>query len=193
MSWVISIDESGNLGRDTRFFTIAATIIRRPRHLKKVYEIIPKTGIESKYYNTSKDVIKTILEEFAKSDAKIAYVVVDKYNNKGVHYRKAGNNLYRAVLCELFSIIAGYLPKSELEIILDKNSFISLNDANNLANQMVKEQRCTVGRFEKKDSGQSPCLQIADYIAGAVFHHYEYDEKTPFDLIEQKVVVARKD
>lgn len=50
MTWVVSIDESGNLGKEGRYFSIAATIVMRPRHLMPAWKAIPKTRIESKFY-----------------------------------------------------------------------------------------------------------------------------------------------
>lgn len=43
MTWVISIDESGNLGRDSRFFVMAATVVMRQRYLLSVSKIFLST------------------------------------------------------------------------------------------------------------------------------------------------------
>lgn len=188
MSWLISIDESGNLGRDTRFFTMSAIIIRRANHLKSVHKIIPKTGIESKFYNTSEDVIASILKEFATCDVRIVYMAVDKHNYKSKYY---GNNLYKAVLSELLDSISDLLRHNDLRILLDRSSFISIKDAKNLAMNVLSRNRCTLISIDKKESEQSPCIQIADYIAGTVFRRYEYENQKLFGIIEKKIVVAR--
>ena len=193
MSWVVAIDESGNLGKDTRFFTMSATIVRRANHLKSVYKKIPKTGVESKFYNTEASIISGILDEFASSQAKIAYSSVDKHDYKGRFYGKSGNALYTAVLSELLESISEHLGPSELEILIDKSSFVSLSELSALATRSLSEHGCTLRKIDKKDSEQSPCVQVADFIAGTVFRHYEYGDEEMFSKIRQKVVVARTD
>ena len=193
MSWVVAIDESGNLGKDTRFFTMTATIARRANHLKSVYRKIPKTGIESKFYNTERTIISGILDEFVSSDAKVAYVSVDKHDYKGRFYGKSGNALYVAVLSDLLESVSEALGPTELEIVIDKSSFISLSDLRALATRSLSEHGCTLRKIDKKDSEQSPCVQVADFIAGTVFRHYEHGDEEMFSKIRQKVVVARTD
>jgi len=193
MSWLVSIDESGNLGKDSRFFTMSAIIVRRANHLKKVYKKIPKTTIELKFYNTSENIISIILDEFANAEVKIAYIAVDKHNHKNRHYGKRGNVLYTAVLSDLLDSIGEVLGPTELEILIDKSSFVSQSELRSIALMTLTAHGCIVKRIDKKDSEQSPCIQVADFIAGAVFRYYEYDEKHLFGKITKKVVVARTD
>lgn len=53
MTWAISIDESGNLGKDSRYFVMAATVVMRQRHLLSVSKKIPRQREESKFYNST--------------------------------------------------------------------------------------------------------------------------------------------
>lgn len=83
MSWVVAIDESGDLGKGTRYFCMAALIVRRPRHLRKAYDSIPKRGYESKFSNSSDEEISLILRSVAEVDVRIVYSAVDKYDYNG--------------------------------------------------------------------------------------------------------------
>ena len=57
MTWLIAIDESGDLGRDSRFFTIAAIVVRRVRSLDPVFKKIPTKREESKFHNSTEQEI----------------------------------------------------------------------------------------------------------------------------------------
>ena len=83
MTWAISIDESGNLGRDSRYFVMAATVVMRQRYLLSASKKIPKYRDESKFYNSTETEIMDDLEEVSRCNVSIVYVVVAKYDYSG--------------------------------------------------------------------------------------------------------------
>ena len=176
MSWLVAIDESGDLGKDSRFFVMAAIIVRRANNLKQVSKVIPRSNKESKYYNSSENTVGRILAAFAESEVRIVNVVVDKHDHKQPLYGKCGNDLYQAVLSELLDAVSALLTGSELHILLDMSSFIQKKDLVLLANDIVKSNGCFLHNNDKVISEQSNCIQIADFIAGTIFRCFEKDK-----------------
>ncbi len=68
MTWLVSIDESGSLGRDSRFFVMAAVIVMRPRSLLNVAKQIQKLYFESKFYNSTREEITNVLRTLSECD-----------------------------------------------------------------------------------------------------------------------------
>jgi len=193
MSWVVAIDESGDLGRGTRYFCMAALIVRRPRHLRKAYDSIPKIGHELKFSNSSDEEISLILHKIAEANVRVVYSAVDKYDYNGRFYGLLGNDLYQAVLSELLDAIGSVTPNSDVDILLDRCRFLSLLDLRKIASAKMAIHGSQLKRCEKKDSGGTPCIQIVDYIVGAIGRHLNRDDNTFIKIIENRVVVARTD
>ncbi len=192
MTWLVSIDESGNLGRDTRFFVMAAVVVMRPRLLSSVAKKIPKQRDESKFYNSNEDEILDVLGELSKCNASIVYVVVDKYDYKGKHYGIRGNKLYEAVLRELFIEAFGIVKKSDVNVLLDRSPFIPLSTVRAMANDAAISEGCNLMRCDKVTSHQSSCVQIADFVAGAIHRNYEDGNPHFMEIIRDKISVARR-
>ena len=193
MSWVVAVDESGNLGKDTRFFTMAAIIMRRPRHLKKAYDSIPKKDYESKFYNSSNEEIKNVLQNIVQSDVKIVYSSVDKYDHEGRLYGVYGNTLYKSVLSELLGNVGSIIPNGDVELMIDRSRFLTLEELRSIARLQFADHGCQLKRCEKKNSEDTPCIQIVDYVVGALGHQFNNRDDTFSNIIQQKVVVARTD
>ena len=193
MSWVVAIDESGNLGKETRFFSMAALIMRRPRYLKKVYNSIPKKECESKFYNSSDEEIIEVLQSITQADVRIVYSSVDKYDHKGRFYGILGSVLYKSVLSELLGDVGSIIPNSDVELMVDRSRFITLDELRDIAASQFSAHGSQLKRCEKKNSDETPCIQIVDYVVGAIGHQLIHGDKTFTDIIQQKVVVARTD
>lgn len=193
MSWVVAIDESGDLGKGTRYFCMAALIVRRPRHLRKAYDSIPTRGYESKFSNSSDEEISLILRSVAEVDVRIVYSAVDKYDYNGRFYGLLGNALYKAVLSDLLDAVGTVVPNCDLDILLDRCRFLKPSEFKDIARSKMTPHGCKIKRCDKRNSEDTPCIQIADYIAGAVWQQLNYNNESFIAIIQEKVVVARTD
>ena len=192
MTWLIAIDESGDLGKDSRFFTMAAMVSIRSRNLISVSKTIPKHTNDPKFYNSSDSEILTVLDSISQSKVELFYVTVDKHNYSGKYYGLYGNALYVAVLKELLDDVLIRLSKRDVRVMLDDCSFISASDFNKLVKTIATKNNCNIMNCEKKPSQQSKCIQIIDYIVGSIWRLYERSNPTYLDKLVDKVSVARK-
>lgn len=104
-----------------------------------------------------------------------------------------GNNLYRAVLSELLDLIGETVPNSDVQLMLDRCRFISIDELRDIATSKMLAHGCQLKRCEKRNSDETPCIQVIDYIVGAINHDMNNNERTLTDIIREKVVVARTD
>ena len=191
MTWLVSIDESGSLGRDSRFFVMAAIVTMRSRLLSSVVKKIPKKSEESKFYNCTDDQIMKILKELSNCNVSIVFVVVDKHDYKGRYYGIYGNKLYETVLRELLAEAFAIVGKSDVNVLLDRSSFISLITVRNVAEDVAEPEGSNIMRCDKVTSHQSSCVQIADFVAGAIRSYVNGDTRF-IELISSKISVARR-
>ena len=187
MTWVISIDESGNLGHSSRFFVMSAVIVMRPRHLLNVSKLIPKYKSESKFYNSTDDEICQILKEFNHSSARVVYVVVDKYDHTSSWYGHYGNELYEMVFDKLMGLAFEEVEGSDSNVFLDRSTFLKLQQFRDIVNENASKHNCHVKKCEKVTSQQSKCIQIADYIAGTIYRYSENGDERFIGLIKEKI------
>ena len=74
------IDESGDLGSaGTRYFSMAAIIMLRPRDLKKASKLLPKDD-ERKWHNSLPVFRNQILQTLSELRFDVVYTTVDKNN-----------------------------------------------------------------------------------------------------------------
>lgn len=192
ITWAISIDESGNLGKYSRYFVMAATVVMRQRYLLSVSKKIPKHRDESKFYNSTEEEIMEILRELAMSNVGIIYVVVDKYDYTGKFYGMHGNSLYEAVLRELLVDTFTFVNSGDVNVFLDRSSFLTLNSFRAIAGEIALSVGCNLKKCDKVTSHQNKCVQIADYVAGAISRNYEDNDPHYLDVIKEKISFARK-
>ncbi len=193
MTWAISIDESGNLGKDSRYFVMAATVVMRQRHLLSVSKKIPRQREESKFYNSTEEEIMEVLTELSVSNVRIVYVVVDKYDYTGRFYGMHGNTLYEAVLRELLAEAFSMVKGGDANVFLDRSSFVTLSSFRAIAGEIAASAGCNLKKCDKVTSHQNRCVQIADYVAGAINRNYEDGDSHYMDVIREKISIARKD
>lgn len=193
MTWAISIDESGNLGKDSRYFVMAATAVIRQRHLLSVSKKIPRQREESKFYNSTEEEIMEVLRELSMSNVRIVYVVVDKYDYTGRFYGLHGNSLYEAVLRELLAEAFATVKGGDANVFLDRSSFVTLSSFRTIAGEIAASVGCNLKKCDKVTSHQNRCVQIADYVAGAINRNYEDGDPHYMDVIREKISIARKD
>ncbi len=192
MTWAISIDESGNLGRDSRYFVMAATVVMRQRYLLSASKKIPKHRDESKFYNSTETEIMDVLEEVSRCNVSIVYLVVDKYDYSGKYYGIHGNDLYEVVLRDLLSEAFSVVNGGDANVFLDRSSFVTLGSFRAIAKEIAIAKGCNLKKCDKVTSHQNKCVQITDYVAGAINRNFEDDDPHYMDVIREKISIARK-
>ena len=192
MTWLIAIDESGDTGKDSRFFTMAAVIAMRTRHLLPAVKAIPTGVREFKIYLASSDDVVEVLRVMAECPVNIVYVTVDKHDYKSKYYGMYGNRLYSAALQELLQSVMQTLRGHDINVFVDDSSFITLSELKFMTDVISRQSGCRVKRCEKAVSHHNKCIQIADLVVGAVQRYLEYEEVSFIDTIAKKISVARK-
>jgi len=179
----VYIDESGDLGfslKSTQFFVVAYLNLEHPfemeiamkRQLKRLHEKRKYArGYNELKYSKSRDMHAcnpTILYN---------YVIVDK--------------VMRAVLPSVDSndklniIVDKSLPRSSREAF----NIYARNKASWLLTMWEKEYPIELSAIEVRheNSQKEPCLQAADFLAGACFCKYERNNDCYYQLFENKV------
>ena len=192
MTWLIAIDESGNLGSDSRFFSMAAIITRRVRSLEPVFKKIPTKRDESKFYNSTESEIYGVLSSLMETDTIVVHIVVDKYDYTSIYYDKRGNDLYRSVLRDLLDRSLESISGHDTTVFLDRSRFVSLDELQSMARKSASSYNCNIIRCEKQTSHQNKCIQVADYVVGAINRYYENGDERFVPLLSKKISFARK-
>jgi len=186
---LIAIDESGDTGPNgSRFFVMAAVVSIRSRHLLKAYKAIPTGANEIKFYDATRDERIRVLREIANADVKIVYVCV----NKESHYKQNNdsNELYQDVLNVVIRCAQKKSTCRDINVWVDDSSFIKNDDLKNMAKEISKDVGRNVKRCSKVSSEK--CVKIADYVAGSISAKYERENDEFFNIIKEKISVARE-
>ena len=126
MTGLIAIDESGDLGpHGTKYFAIAAIVVLRARNLKRAADLLPN-DVEIKWHNATPQMRIDILTAMSEVRFRAVYTVVDK-NNPDDHHPIYGKELYERTLRQVLSDAMSIAPCRDLNIWIDKSSFISLD------------------------------------------------------------------
>jgi len=191
MTGLIAIEESGNLGeKGTRYFVMVAIVSRRSRQLLSTYKKIPKKDYESKFGNSSDEERKEVLTEIIDSDTQIVYVCIDKDNwNEPYRY---GNILYQKTLETLMECAMSTAPFKDMKIVVDESRSIKIGDMRAVSETISSKLGKNVKSCSKVSSSSNKCIQIVDYVAGAIWTKYEKNDSEYFDIIEEKISLARE-
>jgi len=191
MTGLIAIEESGNLGPGgTRYFVIAAIISKRSRHLLSTYKRIPKKDYEAKFSNSSDDEKTEVLTEMMDSDVQVVYLCIDKSNWREPY--RSGNILYQKALETLMESAMNVATFKDVNIVVDESRFIKIGDMRAIADAVSAKFEKNVKRCDKVSSSSNKCIQIVDYVAGAIWIKYEKNNPAFYEIIKGKVSVARE-
>jgi len=191
MVGLIAIDESGDTGENgTRFFVIAAIVSRRSRKLLSTYKKIPIKDYESKFSNSSNEERIGVLTEMGDSDMQIVYVCIDK-NNWREPYTHS-NILYQKALETLMECAMSVADFKDMKIVVDKSRFIKIEDMRAVSKTISTKLGKNIKGCDKVLSSSNKCVQIVDYVAGAIWTKYEKNNPEFFEIIEEKISVARE-
>jgi hypothetical protein len=199
---MIYLDESGDLGfgpRASRYFILAAIIARDPEQVRmcikrvrrqklpKKYKKIP----ELKFHNSSQTIRRRVLDCVARTDTDIAYAVLRKHQ---VYERlkSAPSILYNYITGSLISkIITAYALESPVKVFVDRSLYgLEREHFNNYLTW-----KACLGNYSEElnieppeivhiDSRQDRCIQMVDFVAGAIGHRYYSEDSSYYDTIE---------
>ena len=191
MTGVIAIDESGDLGSGgTVCFSMAAIVMMRSRHLMRVAKMIPDDGLEHKWGNTGDDQRRELFRALGESQFNVVYSVVNKNQPASGRYIY-GNQLYEMFLRRVLADAMSTLQCRDVNIIVDRSRFITLDRLRAIAQDEATKAGVNIKKCEKITSQQNKCIQIVDYVAGAVRSSMESGDDT-LSILDGKISVARR-
>ena len=162
----------------------------RNRKLKKAMRTIP----EIKFYRTNRELRMYLLKCLSKTDAEIAYIVLEKaqvYDNLRHHKDKLYNYVIGFLLRRYFFRLNG----EQITLIVDKhhqNRQIIDNFNKYIPYKTDSTNKNIDLRIAHADSQRDKCLQATDFVAGAIFQKYEHGDNTYYRQIEEMIVRREK-
>lgn len=199
MTSTVSLDESGNVGSQGRYFVISALIVKRTSDLNKSFKILDmmrkKRGRkkdsdpEVKFSNSYPDERLKVLESLSESSISIVYVVIDKKKSK-LYANTHNCQLYRAAVNEILPLIGKALETNDVALNFDENLCISMKDLIEIVNNMLQGRN--VKSVKKVRSFADKAVQLADFIAGSVREKYENGVNEYIAVIEEKISIAHE-
>lgn len=208
-SRTLVFDESGNLGSSGRYFVISCidTTERKLLHnimkkrLLKHKRDFPKvitSGFEVKAKDANKTIKLDILKIITREEFKISYIVADlKHVLPRLLVDK--NSFYNYLLKLLIDkIVTDDFSDKNINFRLDNktNKTIKVKSQNSF--QEYINLRLNYDRLLNLDidvkyidskSGDGFIVQAADYVANAIYSHYEYNNSEYFNVIKPAIKI----
>ncbi|UOE54908.1 DUF3800 domain-containing protein [Cytobacillus oceanisediminis] len=202
---ILNFDESGNLGKQGRYFTIAC--IEMP-FTKPLSNVMKKTVLKVKKEFTrfenvdeikasdSNPIIKDyFLRKIASKDLNIRYIVADLHHVKS-KLLEDENLLYNYMLKFIIEPVAMRRGLKHLVINLDKRT-IKVESTNSFENYIKIRLNYDLNldldiEVRYIESQNSYPIQAADFVANAINSKYEHGHNYNYDLISSKVVQSER-
>jgi hypothetical protein len=204
---MIYLDESGDLGfkpRSSKFFVLAAIITRDPEKVRRCIKRVRqqklpkkyKTVPELKFHNSSQTIRKRVLDCVAGTDTDIAFVILHK-NQVYERLKSKPSILYNYLTGSLIAkIIIAYKLEGQVRVIIDKSlyGFERENFDNYLTwkaclGNHSEEQSIDPPEIVHIDSRQDRCIQVADFVAGAINHKYTMNDPSYYSAIGPRISI----
>lgn len=195
----IFLDESGDLGfskKSQQYFVIAILITKdkkpiencikrvRQRKLPKKYRRIP----ELKFRNSNRIIRKSVLKCLSKRDVEISYILLNKrrvyrrlQDKKNIVYNYITSFLLQKVLSE---------ESDKIEFVVDRlYTKRNREEFNSYINYKIRRvlRRTIKISIEHKNSEEERCLQAVDFVAGAIYRKYVFDDESYYSIIRDKI------
>lgn len=195
------LDESGNLGKAGRYFTIAAI---ETTNVKPLMNVMKKTVLKAKQRFTKFQNAKEIkasdssaivkeyfLRKIASKDIHIRYIVADKKQVKK-ELLDDENLLYNYMLKFLIVPVAKTKGLKKLVINLDKRS-IKVKSSNSFEDYIKIVLRYEMGLnieiiVNYVESHNCYAIQASDFVANATYTKYEHNYDLFSKVIEKRIV-----
>ncbi len=198
------LDESGELGFNfnkgsTKFFTITLLIcgVREEQELQRVIKKIRKRVLrkelkksnEIKWNNSSDDIKKKIFERIERINFEVFTIILDK--SKVYDYLKDKKHKLYNYLSNL--IIAECSIDGKFELIVDrsKNKRSLRDDFDNYIRNNLKRE-CSNLIIQHVDSKSNGGLQVLDFISGAIFNKYEFNNLEFYNKIKERITTEKE-
>lgn len=197
---MLIFDESGNLGKDGRYFVIACidTYNARSLHVKMKKKLLdaklkkpelPVDGFEIKANKADKSTKLSILTGIAEKELYISYIVADLHHvfpklldDKNCFY----NYMIKLIVDDM---IKDNFTSKKLLLRLD-NKTVKVKSENTFKeyiNIHLNYERTLNLELDAKyidsKSAEGFVIQAADYVANAIYAYYEYGNSTYFDAL----------
>jgi len=198
---ILNFDESGNLGKKGRYFTIACIETTNSKPLKNVMKkSILKTKKSFDKYKSYKEikasdanpVVKDyILRKIISKEIQIRYIVAD-LNHTKKELIEDENLLYNFMLQYLIIPVAKKRNTDQLEINIDMRT-IKVNSVNSFQDYIKLKIKYELGldvdiKVKYFESHNSYAIQAADFVANTVNSFYEYKNNYHYyDILKDKV------
>ncbi len=206
----IFIDESGDLGfssKSSQNFVVAYIIPERPNVLRKKLNKARKTLFkksynkpEFKFSRDSERVKQKVFKELSKYPMDIGLVVIDKSAVKS-SLRNKPKILYNYLVVDsvtnniLYALQTLQMPETtSITIQIDKSltkeaierfdKYFEKKTSWVSSNMGYSPRRVKVNH---ENSYDDPCIQAADYIAGAAFRKFERNDSTYYGMLKDKI------
>lgn len=198
------LDESGELGFNfnkgsTKFFTITLLIcgVLEEQELQRVIKKIRKRVLrkelkksnEIKWNNSSDDIKKKIFERIERINFEVFTIILDK--SKVYDYLKDKKHKLYNYLSNL--IIAECSIDGKFELIVDrsKNKRSLRDDFDNYIRNNLKRE-CSNLIIQHADSKSNGGLQVLDFISGAIFNKYEFNNLEFYNKIKERITTEKE-
>ena len=189
----IYIDESGELGKQTKHFVFGAIITNNPKKMDNIIKKIRKkykkqlgNTSEIKGYTTDNYIIKKALTRLNDTNCEIVGITFDKRNIYKIPYNDY-NNLYNSLASKLAEEIN---ITNSTSIILDKskNKKEEIDDFNNKFTSSLNNTKNYPINIKHANSIHYTGLQIADLVSWSIFQSVERNNNEFINLIENKTI-----
>lgn len=190
----IYIDESGDLGKGSKYFIIGAIIvddyIKLERSITKIRRKFKKelgNFQEIKGNKTKNFIIKKLLTKVNSLNSEIFIIVFDKKDKYKINYKNDFNVLYDIIASDLAKEIK--ITKSTL-IIVDtcKPKKKLVNNFNQRFLDKINNSKNHQINIIHQNSINQKGLQVIDVIVWAAFQYMEHNNSEFIDLIDNKKI-----
>jgi len=199
----VFVDESGDLGfteKSTNYYIIASveteSLLKLSRIIKKVRKTLRKKKKnipEFKFTDSDEVIRKRLLKRAVEEELLFSAVILQK---------RMVYDYLRDKKDKLYNYLAGFIAESlsdeynhenEFTIVIDK--FIMREEKRREFDEYLKYRLLNSYQHTIKpkikiihgDSQEYPGLQVADFIAGAIFQHYERGKQEFYEIIKPKL------
>lgn len=201
--YFLYFDESGNLGSDGRYFTIACILTENPKglqnkmkkvlnYIKKNYDYVKWNKYELKAASCTPEIKRIIYNALSKKDIEVSYIVADKVYIDDI-LKRDKNCLYNYLLKLLLDNYKFKFRNNKINIFLDNRS-IKVKSQNSFSDYIKihfnyeLRLNCKLNIEYLNSEGKNAYnIQAVDYIANSIYAKYEYNYNDYYEIYSDKV------
>lgn len=194
MKYHMFIDESGDLGRQSNYFILAALTVKDPLPLDRIIKNMRRNkfkrqlkGVqEIKANSSSSELVKYMLKQLnTVSEAKVSYIILEKERCYSSYLLNDKHKLYNFIAGKLAEHTI--LDNADLSVRIDKSKGkqVLRDDFNNYFERKLNENS-TLRKIEIHHSYSHAWngLQFADVLAWSKFQKIEHKNSEFMDMLK---------